>query len=94
MEKQMYNRNNDKFNAELLKAEIALANELGKAIHGRELNPFDQASIEFVNQYKDAVEVQQFQDQMKRICELAGLNYELEKSRWWATYHQKQNKRD
>ena len=90
----MYNQNNDKFNAELLKAEIARANELGKAIHGRELNPFDQASIEFVNQYKDAVEVQQFQDQMKRICELAGINYELEKRRWWAKYHQKQNKRD
>ena len=90
----MYNQNNDKFNAELLKAEIARANELGKAIHGRELNPFDQASIEFVNQYKDAVEVQQFQDQMKRICELAGINYELEKSRWWTKYHQKQNKRD
>jgi hypothetical protein len=52
----MYNRNNDKLNGDLLKAEIARANELGKAIHGRELNPFDQASIEFVNQYKDAVE--------------------------------------
>ena len=90
----MYNRKNDKFNANVLKAEIARANELGKAIHGRELNPFDQASIEFVNQYKDAVEVQQFQDQMKRICKLAGINYELEKSRWWAKYHQKQNKRD
>lgn len=90
----MYNRNNDKLNADLLRAEIANVNELGKAIHGRELSPFDRASIEFVNQYKDAVEVQQFQDQMKRICELAGLNYELEKSRWWAKYHQRQNKRD
>ena len=90
----MYNRNNDKFNTDLLKAEIARANELGKAIHGRELNSFDRASIDFVNQYKDAVEVQQFQDQMKRICELAGINYELEKSRWWAKYRQKQNKRD
>ena len=90
----MYNRNNDKFNTDLLRAEIARSNELGKAIHGRELNPFDRASIEFVNQYKDAVEVQQFQDQMKRICELAGINYELEKSRWWAKYHKKQDKRD
>ena len=90
----MYNRNNDKFNGDLLKAEIARANELGKAIHGRELNPFDRASIEFVNQYKDSVEVQQFQDQMKRICALAGINYELEKSLWWAKYHQKQDKRD
>ena len=90
----MYNRNNDKFSADVFKAEIARANELGKAIQGRELNPFDRASIEFVNQYKDAVEVQQFQEQMKRICELAGINYELEKSRWWAKYHQKQDKRD
>ena len=64
----MYNRDNDKFNGDLLKTEIARANELGKAIHVRELNPFDRASIELVNQYKDAVEVQQFQDQMKRIC--------------------------
>ena len=90
----MYNRNNDKCNGDLLKTEIARANELGKAIHGRALNPFDRANIEFVNQYKDSVEVQQFQDQMKRILELAGMNYELEKSRWWAKYHQKQDKRD
>ena len=83
----MYNRNNDKFNSDLLKAEIAQANELGKAIHRRELDPFDRASIEFVNQYKDAVEVQQFQDQMKRICELAGINYELEKREFWRKYH-------
>ena len=25
---------------------------------------------------------------MKRICELAGINYELEKQSWWAKYHQ------
>ena len=83
----MYNRNNDKFNTDLLKAEISRVNELGKAIHGRELNPFDRASIEFVNQYKDAVEVAAFRDQMKRICELAGINYELEKQSWWMDYH-------
>ena len=90
----MYNRNNDKFSSNLLKAEIARANELGKAIDASELTLFDKANIEFVNQYRDAVEVQQFQDQMKRICQLAGINYELENSRWWAKYHQKQNKRD
>lgn len=90
----MYNRNNDKFNADLLKAEIARANEMGKAVDVSELTPFDKANIEFVNQYKDAVEVQQFQNQIKRIFELAGINYELEKSRWWAKYHQQQDKRD
>ena len=90
----MYLNKQINFENDLLKAEIARANELGKAIDASELTPFDKANIEFVNQYKDAIEVQQFQDQMKRICELAGINYELEKSRWWAKYHQKQNKRD
>ena len=90
----MYLNKKINFENELFKAEIARANELGKAVDASELTPFDKANIEFVNQYKDAVEVQQFQDQMKRICELAGLNYELEKSRWWAKYHQKQDKRD
>ena len=90
----MYLNKKINFENELLKAEIARANELSKGIDASELTPFDRASIEFVNQFKDAVEVQQFQDQMKRICELAGINYELEKSRWWAKYHQKQDKRD
>ena len=90
----MYLNKKINFENDLLKAEIARANELGKAIDSSELTLFDKANIEFVNQYKDAVEIQQFQDQMKRICELAGINYELEKSRWWAKFHQKQNKRD
>ena len=90
----MYNRNNDKFNADLLRAEIARANELAKAIDASELTPFDKANIELVNQFKDGVEVESFRNQIKRIFELAGLNYELEKRRWWAKYHQKQNKRD
>ena len=78
----MYSSKKDKFNTDLLKAELAKAKELG------------QANIEFVNQYKDAVEVAAFRDQMKRICERAGINYELEKQRWWAKYHQHKDKRD
>lgn len=90
----MYSSKKDKFNTELLKVELAKAKELGQAIKADELNAFDRASIEFVNQYKDAVEVAGFRDQMKRICELAGINYELEKQSWWAKYHQHQDKRD
>mgnify|MGYP000503862089 CR=1 FL=1 len=48
----------------------------------------------FVNQYKDAVEVAAFRDQMKRICELAGINYELKKRIWWEKHHQLIDKRD
>ena len=83
----MYSNEKHNFENELLKAELAKAKELGQAIKVDELTAFDQANIEFVNQYKDAVEVAAFRDQMKRICELAGINYELEKQSWWMDYH-------
>ena len=90
----MYSSKKDKFNTDLLKAELAKAKELGKAIKADELTVFDRANIEFVNQYKDAVEVAAFRDQVKRICELAGINYELEKQSWWSKYDQHKDKRD
>ena len=90
----MYSNKKHNFENELLKAEIAKADQLAKAVSTTELNPFDKASVQLINQYKDAVEVDAFRDQMKRICELAGINYELEKSRWWAKYHQLKDKRD
>lgn len=95
----MYSSKKDKFNtdllkAELAKAELAKAKELGQAVKADELTAFDQANIEFVNQYKDAVEVAAFRDQMKRICELAGINYELKKRIWWEKHHQLIDKRD
>jgi len=90
----MYSNKKHNFENELLKAEIAKADQLAKAVSATELNPFDKASVQLINQYKDAVEVDAFRDQMKRICELAGINYELEKSRWWAKYHQLKDKRD
>ena len=90
----MYSSKKDKFNTDLLKSELAKAKELGKAIKADELTAFGQANMEFVNQYKDAVEVAAFRDQMKRICELAGINYELEKQSWWAKYDQHKDKRD
>ena len=86
----MYLNKKISFENELLKAEIARANELGKSVDASELTPFDKANIEFVNQYKDAVEVESFRNQMRRILELAGLNYELEKRRWWVKHNEKQ----
>ena len=90
----MYSSKKDKFNTDLLKAELAKAKELGQAIKADELTAFDRANIEFVNQYKDAVEVTAFRDQMKRICELAGINYELKKRIWWEKHHRLIDKRD
>ena len=90
----MYSSKKDKFNTDLLNAELAKAKELGQAIKADELTAFDKANIEFVNQYKDAVEVAAFRDQMKRICELAGINYELKKRIWWEKHHRLIDKRD
>ena len=90
----MYSNKKHTFENELLKAEIAKADQLAKAVSATELDPFDKASVQLINKYKDCVEVVAFRDQMKRICELAGINHELEKSRWWAKYHQLKDKRD
>ena len=90
----MYSSKKDKFNTDLLKSELAKAKELGQAIKVDELTAFDRANIDFVNQYKDAVEVAAFRDQMKRICELAGINYEFKKRIWWEKHHQLIDKRD
>ena len=90
----MYSNENHNFENELLKVEIAKADQLAKAVSTTELDPFDKASVQLINHYKDGVEVATFRNQMKRICELAGINYELEKQRWWRKHHQQQNKRD
>ena len=86
----MYLNKKISFENELLKAEIAHANELGKSVNANELTPFDKANIEYVNQFKDGVEIKSFRNQMRRILELAGLNYELEKSRWWVKHNEQQ----
>jgi hypothetical protein len=90
----MYSNKKNRFPNALLKAEIAQANELAKAVNVDDLDAFDRASIEFVNQYKGEAEVAAFRDQIKRICELAGINYELDKQRWWSKHHQQKAKRD
>ena len=90
----MYSNKKHTFETELLKAELAKADQLAKAVSTTELDPFDKASVQLINKYKDGVEVVAFRNQMKRICELAGINYELEKSWWWRKYHQHKDKRD
>ena len=90
----MYSNKKHTFETELLKAELAKADQLAKAVSTTELDPFDKASVQLINKYKDGVEMATFRNQMKRICELTGINYELEKSWWWRKYHQQKDKRD
>ena len=63
----MYSNKKINFENGLLKAEIARANEPGKALDASELTHFDKANIEFVNQFKDGAEVESFRNQIKRI---------------------------
>ena len=90
----MYSNNKHTFENELLKAEIAKADQLAKAVSATELNPFDKASVQLINKYKDGVEVVAFRNQIKRICKLAGINYELKKRIWWEKHHQLIDKGD
>ena len=80
--------------SQLLSAEVNKAKILAKQVSARELNPFDQACVQFIKKNSEESELDDFRQQLKRICELAGLNYELEKSSWWAKYYQRINKRD
>ena len=58
----MYSNENHNFENELLKAEIAKADQLAKAVSATELDPFDKASVQLINKYKDGVEVATFRD--------------------------------
>ena len=49
----MYSNEIHNFENELLKAEIAKADQLAKAVSATELNPFDKASVQFIHQHKD-----------------------------------------
>ena len=71
----MYSNKKHNFENELLKAEIAKVDQLAKAVSTTELDPFDKASVQLINKYKDGVEVVAFRNQIKLICELAGINY-------------------
>ena len=45
----MYSNENHNFENELLKAEIAKADQLAKAVSTTELDPFDKASVQLIN---------------------------------------------
>jgi hypothetical protein len=77
----MYSNKKDNFQQDLLKIEIAKADLLKQEVDDSQFTVFDHATVQIVDQYKDTVEIETFRDAIKRIFELAGLNYELEKRR-------------
>ena len=48
----MYSNEKHNFENELLKAEIAKADQLAKAVSATELDPFDKASVQMINNSK------------------------------------------
>ena len=76
----MYSNKKGDFQQDLLKIEIAKADLVKQAVDGRQFTVFDHATVQIVDQYKDAMEIETFRVAIKRVFELAGLNCELEKA--------------
>jgi hypothetical protein len=63
-----------------------LAREL-EQVHSDVLTAWDRAALHKVSELQLALEVDEFRQQLKRVFELAGLNYELEKQNFWSRYN-------
>lgn len=71
----------------LVKSEVAdLAREL-EQVHGDVLTAWDRAALHKVSEIELQMEIDEFRDQLKRVFELAGLNYELEKQNFWSRHN-------
>lgn len=71
----------------LMKAEIAdLANEL-QQVPRKSLSAWDHAALAKVKAIQQATEQDEYVMALKRVFELAGLNYEIEKKSFWQRYN-------
>jgi hypothetical protein len=65
-----------------------------KDVQVKDLTAWDRASIGKAQELQNSVELEEFRSQIKRIFELAGLNYELEKQNFWSRYNHIKQQRD
>jgi hypothetical protein len=63
-----------------------LAREL-EQVHSDVLTAWDRAALHKVSEIEPKMEIDEFRDQLRRVFELAGLNYELEKQNFWSRYN-------
>ncbi len=71
----------------LVRSEVAdLAHELKQA-NNDVLTAWDRAALNKVSEIELQIEIDEFRDQLKRVFELAGLNYELEKQNFWSRHN-------
>jgi len=71
----------------LMKAEIAdLANEL-QQVPRKSLSAWDHAALAKVKAIQQATEQDEYVMALKRVFELAGLNYGIEQKNFWRRYN-------
>jgi hypothetical protein len=76
--------NYDQAKKHVTKKEITnLVREL-EQVHSDVLNAWDRAALHKVSEIELQMELDEFRDQLRRVFELAGLNYELEKQNFWS----------
>ena len=63
-----------------------LAREL-EQVHSDVLTAWDRAALHKVSEIELQMEIDEFRDQLRRVFELAGLNYELEKQNFWSRHN-------
>lgn len=56
-------------------------------IEAASLSVWDRSMIAKAHEIKRAVELKELQAELRRIMELAGLNYNIEKQNFWRRYH-------
>ena len=79
--------NNQKAKQQMTKFTMADAARESKDINDKDLTAWDRASVRKAQKLQNSVELEEFRSQIKRIFELAGLNYELEKRNFWSRHN-------
>ena len=71
----------------LVKSEVAdLAHEL-KQVPRKSLSAWDHAALAKVKEIKQGTEQEEYVTALKRVFELAGLNYGIEQQNFWRRYN-------
>jgi hypothetical protein len=71
----------------VIKSEIAdLSHEL-KQVPPKALSAWDRSALAKVVDIQRATEQDEYEAALKRVFELAGLNYEIEQQNFWRRYH-------
>jgi hypothetical protein len=81
----------DENKRKLVKSEVAdLAHEL-QQVPRKSLSAWDRAALAKVVEIQQATERDEFEAELKRVFELAGLHYGIEQQNFWRRYNARAN---